>query len=422
MRIAVVGAGISGLTAAYLLSRAHEVELFERNDYAGGHANTVAVREDGVEVGLDAGFVVYNEHTYPGFTKLLRELDVATQPGEMSLSVRCAACRLEYSSRGLRGMLARRRDLARPSRWMLGLDILRFYRDTRHAVESSEYERATLAEFLRARRYSGEFVRHFIVPVASAVWSTPSAEIDSFPVRHFLRFLLNHGIIGLQPAHVWRTVRGGSREYVRRMTEALPAVRLSAPVRRVWREADGARLAIDGAGCRTFDRVVLACHADEALALLADASEEERQALGGFSYSSHRVALHTDASLLPEREAARAAWNYATRDCRRDGRSLMMTYHLNRLQALRTPTDYCVSLNAERVRPETVIREMTYEHPRYTFETLAAQRAVLALDGARHTHFAGAYLGYGFHEDGYASGARVAASIGADARVGVLVS
>lgn len=416
MKIAIVGAGVSGLSAAYLLHRAHDIVLFERNDYAGGHANTVGVAADGRDVGLDTGFIVYNEHTYPGFSSLLRELQVPTKTGDMSLSVRCHACRLEYSSRGLAGMLAQRSGVFRPDRWRLGVDILRFYRDTRRALRDSQGAAGTLAEFVHAHRYSGEFVRHFLTPLVAAVWSTPPGSIRDFPARYMLGFLQNHGIIGLQPAYAWRTVEGGSRAYVRRMTATFACrMRLSTPVRAVRRDVDGVEVALaDGSACR-FDKVVLACHADEALRLLADASPAEQQALGGFAYSENHAVLHTDSSMLPVRAAARASWNYVTDDCRGPQVTLGMTYHLNRLQALDEPVDYCVSINgAAATSPRGVIREMTYAHPTYTQGTLAAQEALRRLNGVRHTYFAGAHLGYGFHEDGFQSGVRVAALMGVE--------
>jgi predicted NAD/FAD-binding protein len=412
VKIAVVGAGISGLTAAYLLNRAHDVELFERNAYAGGHANTVVVSDSGAKVALDTGFIVYNEDNYPGFTRLLRELNVSTQASEMSLGVSCQSCRLEYSSRGLRGMLAQRTNIARPPRWMLGVDILRFYRDTRRVLRRGPFQTDTLGEYLRARRYSGEFSRHFLVPLAAAVWSTSPRQALDFPLRHFLQFLTNHGIIGLQPANKWRTVAGGSRNYIRAMLDTFPGqTHLAAPPTRIERRPDSVHVQLASGECRSFDQVVLACHADEALALLVDPSEAERRALGAFSYTSNRVVLHSDVSLLPARPAARGSWNYATRDCRSDS-ALAMTYHLNRLQALSGTRDYCVSVNPRHIHPGKIIQEMTYDHPQYTFETLEAQQVMERINGERRTWYAGAHLGYGFHEDGLASGARVAAAFG----------
>jgi predicted NAD/FAD-binding protein len=282
-------------------------------------------------------------------------------------------------------------------------------------LESGRYAEATLAGFIADRGYSDEFVRHFLIPLAAAVWSTPPGDVRAFPAEYFLRFLLNHGIIGLGPALVWRTVTGGSREYVRRMTATFPGrMSVSTPVLGVMREADGAAIMLAGGTRRRFDKVVLACHADDALRLLDDAGHEERRALGMFAYTSNRAVLHTDASMLPKRRAARASWNYVTDDCRARGRPLGMTYHLNRLQALREPVDYCVSLNATGIRPDRMLKEMNYDHPQYTFDTLAAQHAVERLQGERHTLFAGAHLGYGFHEDGVASGASVAAMLGVE--------
>lgn len=413
MRIAVIGAGISGLTAAYLLNREHEVHLYERADYVGGHANTVTIDGGDREVGLDTGFIVYNEHTYPGFTKLLAQLGVRTKAGDMSLSVRCRACRMAYCSRGLAGFLAQRTNALRPARAMLAVDVLRFFRDTRRAVTSGSYDSATIDEFVRGRRYGGEFVRHFLVPLASAVWSAPSSSVGAFPAAYFLRFLHNHGIIGLQPAYVWRTVEGGSKRYVAAMIDGFAdRVRTSTPVRAVRRDADGVDVVGDGAEPERYDRVVMATHANEAVSLLADASDAERAALSAFRYTTNHAVLHNDARMLPSREPLRASWNYATADCRSAAESLGMTYHLNRLQALDESEDYCVSLNARGIAPASVIAEMTYEHPQYTFGTLAAQDEVETLQGDRNTFFAGAHLGHGFHEDGLQSGVRVAQRFG----------
>jgi len=415
MKIAIVGAGISGLTAAYLLNRAHDIVLFERGERAGGHAHTIeAVMPDGPPLPLDTGFLVFNEHTYPGFVRLLGQLGVRHQPSDMSISVRCAACRMEYSSRGLAGMLAQRSNALRPARAMLALDILRFYRDVRRELREPAHQGQTLGAFLRARRYGGEFVRHFIIPLAAAVWSTPTRDIEQFPAVYFLRFLHNHGIIGLQPAYEWRTVAGGSRRYVDAMLRTFPCrTRLSTPVRKVLRDAEGVRLLLADGSCPRFDRVVLACHADEALRLLADPDDGERRALAAFAYTSNHAVLHTDPALLPAKDAVRSSWNYATPDCRRPEASLGMTFSLNRLQAIDSPTQYQLSLNSNgHVRPDTIIAEMTYEHPRYSFAALEGQQALLRMSGERHTFFAGAHLGYGFHEDGLQSGVRVAGAFG----------
>ena len=412
MKIAIVGAGISGLTAAYLLNREHEVDVYERADYAGGHAHTVSIDAGDREVALDTGFIVYNEHTYPGFTSLLRKLGVKTKPGDMSMSVRCRACDIEYSSRGIAGFLAQRSNVLRPARALLVVDMLRFYRDARRAIREPGLLSGTLAEFTRARRYSGEFSRHFLFPLASAVWSTPRGDVGEFPAEYFIRFMHNHGIIGFQPAFVWRTIEGGSKRYISAMTAQFSdRVRLKAPVRAVRRDPTCVTL-MTAAGQERYDRVVVATHANEALHLLTDASREERAALSRFQYSTNKAVLHTDSSTMPANDSAWASWNYFTTDCRAEFGSLGMTYHLNRLQALQEPTDYFVSLNAANIRPDAVIDEMSYEHPTYTFDTLTAQRDIETLQGQRRTYFAGAHLGYGFHEDGLQSGVRIARSFG----------
>ncbi len=417
MRVAIVGAGISGLAAAYLLRTAHDVEVFERNDYPGGHSNTIHVEGESGSIALDTGFVVYNEKTYPGFTRLLRELGAPTQPSEMSLSVTCRACRLEYGSRGSRGItgkLAQQGNIARPGRWLLGFDIKRFFRDDQRAVEEGSYSTATLGEFLKAKRYGGEFRRHFIIPLASAVWSMTPDDVWGFPVLYLLKFLQNHGLIGADAAPEWRTVTGGSGEYVRRMVAALPnGVHLSTPVRRVYRSTQGVDLLLATGETRRFDRVVMACPAHRTRSLLADASPEERAALSLFKYTTNRVLLHTDTSVLPASREAWSSWNYSTEDCRGDAGTLRMTYHLNRLQAIPGDRHYCVSVNPDgSVRRETVLRELEDEHPQYTFATMEGQRRLEKLNGTRGTFFAGAHLGYGFHEDGFASGARVAEMLG----------
>jgi predicted NAD/FAD-binding protein len=415
VRIAVVGAGVSGLVSAYLLSKAHEVELFERNAYFGGHANTVCVEHELGPVHLDTGFVVFNQPAYPRFSRLLDELGVASQASDMSFSVSCSACGIEYSSRGMAGRLARPASMLRPGGLRLAYDILRFYRDAPRAMDDGSLECASLRDYLDSKHFGDSFRRHFIAPLAAAVWSMPPDEIESFPARYLLRFLYNHGLVGGGDRWGWRTVSGGSRAYVGAIVSRLCLARHSAPVHSVQRHAGGASLRLADGSSHDFDAVVLACHADEALAMLGDASAEEGAALGAFSYTQNRIVLHTDASFLPSKPAARASWNYQTRDCRGAGSELALTYHLNRLQSIDNGTDYCVSVNATRSIDQTdVIQEIGYTHPRYTFQTLEGQRLVTQINGSRHTYFAGAHLGYGFHEDGVESAYRVAALLGVE--------
>lgn len=395
MRIAVIGSGISGLGAAYLLARAHDVHVFEREGRPGGHANTVI--HDGLA--LDTGFLVHNERNYPLLTRLLRELDVATHESDMSFSVSCAGCGLEYSGRR---PFAQPANAARPAFLSLLWEIGRWLRTARPEDDSQ-----ALAEYLDVHRYSQRFRRHFLVPLTSALWSTSPGRALEFPASYAIRFFANHGMLGFGRFR-WRTVTGGSRRYVDAIANTLgDRLRLGQGVRSVRRSLDCVELRV-GDEIECFDRVVLATHADQALALLEDATADERRVLGAFGYTTNDAVLHTDARFLPRTSAARASWNYRLAD---DGRPTI-TYHLNRLQALDAERDYCLTLN-EDVADEHVLQRFRYEHPQYTVQTLRAQAALPRLADGR-THYAGAYFGNGFHEDGLASGVAAAAALGAD--------
>jgi uncharacterized protein len=395
MRIAVIGSGVSGLGAAYLLARSHDVHVFERDRRPGGHANTVV--HDGLA--LDTGFLVHNERNYPLLTRLLRELAVPTHESDMSFSVSCASCGLEYSGRR---PFAQPANATRPAFLSLLWEIGRWLRTARPEDESQ-----ALADYLDVHGYSQRFRRHFLVPLTSALWSTSPGRALEFPASYAIRFFANHGMLGFGRFR-WRTVTGGSRRYVDAIANTLgDRLRLGHGVRSVRRSPDFVELRVAD-GIERFDRVVLATHADEALALLEDAMPEERRVLGAFGYTTNHAVLHTDARFLPRTSAARASWNYRLAD---DGRPTI-TYHLNRLQALDAKRDYCLTLN-EDVGEEHILQRFTYEHPLYTVGTLRAQAELPRLAGGR-THYAGAYFGNGFHEDGLASGVAVAAALGVD--------
>jgi len=412
MRIAIVGAGISGLTAAYLLCQEHEVTVFEAAGYAGGHSHTVRVDTADESHDVDTGFIVFNDRNYPSFERLLRRLNVAWQPSQMSFSVSDSAGRFEYSSGSPNGLFATRRHLVSPAFHRMVADLRRFHRAARRLLAEPDGD-PSLRDWLEAQRFSRWFIERLIVPQVSAVWSADPEQLWRFPARFLVAFFDNHGMLGMRDRPRWRAITGGSRRYVEALTAPFSErIHLRAPVRAITRAPDHVAVSVAGAGEQRFDHVILATHSDQALALLRDASPREREILGAIPYQRNETVLHTDPRLLPRHRRAWASWNYHLLE-QAPGRTTV-TYHMNRLQSLRAERQFCVTLNqTERIDPAAIIATMTYEHPVYTSAGVRAQARVGEISGHNRTHFCGAYWGWGFHEDGVRSALRVAADFGA---------
>ncbi|MEO8889644.1 MAG: FAD-dependent oxidoreductase [Jatrophihabitantaceae bacterium] len=414
-RIAVIGAGVAGLTAAHVLQRQAEVTLYESAPRLGGHADTHDVASsDGRIHGVDTGFIVHNRHTYPTLLRLFRELDVATQESDMSMSISCGGCGLEYAGgRGVAGLLPSFRAVRNPKYLRMLTEVKRFHRRA-HQLLASDDDAMTVREFLAVGRFSRYFERHFMTPLVAAVWSTAPTKAGDYPARYLFTFLANHGMLSVTGAPQWYTVVGGSARYVERAAKGLGAVQTATPVREVTRVAGGVSIRDDADSVAAYDGVVIATHPDQALRLLAAPTTSERDVLGAIGYTVNPTLLHTDTSVLPNATRAAASWNYAMPSCDALPTNVQLSYNMNRLQQLDAPETFVVTLNpGDRVAPHTIIDRMTYEHPIYTSESVAAQSRLPELnDGV--VAYAGAYHGWGFHEDGCASGVRAASSLGVD--------
>lgn len=412
-RIAVIGGGIAGLSAAWLLSRRYDVRLFEKADRLGGHTHTHAIADPDVPGGvvhLDTGFLVHNNRTYPTLLKLFDELGVERLDSDMSFGVSCRDPDFEYSSRDLNGLFAQRSNLWRPGHYRLLAEILRFNREAPRLLAHPGADDITLGDFLDSHKFSGEFLERFLFPMASAVWSAAWPTLRGFPATTLIRFFHNHGMLSATDNPVWRVVRGGSSAYIPRLLAAPNlSVHTSAAPARVTRTAEGVRLEFADRAPVDADEVVFACHGDEVLPMLADASPLEHEILSAFTTSQNDTWLHTDHTLLPRRTAARASWNVLIGE--RD--EACLTYDLNRLQRLETRTQYCVTLNPPRPIPDDrVLARMSYTHPLFTQAAVRAQDRWKEISGRNRIHLCGAYWFYGFHEDGIRSGVRVAESLG----------
>ncbi len=409
-RVAVIGSGISGLTAAYYLSRKHQVTVFERETRIGGHTNTILVDSSAGPLPVDTGFIVHNDRTYPNFCRLMTELGVETQLSDMSFGVSSRDGSFEYSSRGLRGFFARPTQAFQPSHYILLNEILRFNREAPKFLETTRD--ISLKTFLDEGRYHPVFIERYLYPMAAAVWSMPAETMGGFPAMTLLRFFDNHGLLGINTHPQWRTLRGGSHAYLKPLTAPYSGrIETGVNIRNVTRLVNGVMIEFSGdRPAEEFDHVVFACHGNQVLPLLgADATEGERDVFGNFQTSRNEACLHTDIAILPRRRAAWASWNV-----RLGAGAVQVSYDMNRLQKLPTAETYCVTLNASAdIAPNKVVRKMVYHHPLYTRAAVDAQARWNEVSTAdRRTHFCGAYWFYGFHEDGVRSALRVAAALG----------
>ena len=410
-RIAVVGAGISGLTCAWLLGRSHEVVVFEAEDYIGGHTHTVTVSRPEGEYSVDTGFIVFNDRTYPNFNKLLDQLGIGRQETAMGFAVSAEATGVEYCGDGLGGVFAQRRNLFSPAHWRMVFEILRFNRQAPELLASDEGE-LPLGEYLRRNGYSDRFLTHYILAMGGAIWSCGEAQMASFPARFFVQFFHNHGLLALRNRPQWYVVPGGSRTYVDRMLEDMPAVvRPGTPAQSVRRFPEHVAITTQAHGEEHFDQVVMACHSDQASALLADIDAGEKRLLDAIPYQANDVVLHTDASLMPRNRRTWSSWNALLPA--QGSAAAQVTYNMNILQGIASPVDFCVTLNAtDRIDPASIIGQWRFDHPVFTPEGVQAKEEIARRNGSRRTWFCGAWCRYGFHEDGVVSALAVAEQFG----------
>jgi predicted NAD/FAD-binding protein len=412
MRIAIVGTGISGLVAAYLLSDEHDVVLYEANDYIGGHTHTHDVALDGRTFAVDTGFIVFNEKTYPNFVRLMNQLGVTWQDSNMSFGVKCAQTGLEFSPSTLNALFAQRRNIFRPAFYRMVLDALRFRREALELFETDRHYGKTLDRYLSEKKYSRWFIDFFIVPMGSAIWSADPDQFRQFPARYFAEFFHSHGFLEVKDQPQWLVIKGGSSQYIEPLTRACrDRIRLKCPVQQILRHDDHVTIKTTGMEPEPYDNVVIATHSDQALALLGDPSDKEREILGAIPYQENETVLHTDHSLLPKRRAAWAAWNYHIPEDTL-GR-VAVTYNMNILQSLPASKEFCVTLNmTDPIDPSQIIKALTYHHPVYSPTSLAARQRYDEINGENRTYYCGAYWFYGFHEDGVKSGLAVGERFG----------
>ncbi len=412
MKIAIIGAGISGLSAAYYLRHKHDITVYESAPEIGGHTATIDVEHQGRHYAIDTGFIVYNDWTYPNFIELLTELGVETQTTEMSFSVRCDESGLEYGGNNLNTLFAQRANLLRPKFYQMLNNIVRFNREVVRDLESGRIvESTTLGEYLAANHYGDAFVTQYLVPMGCAIWSASTQRMIDFPLQFFARFFKNHGLLSVNHRPQWHVIKGGSRCYLEPLSRGFKdAIRLNAKIASVRRTRDVVELIMTNGSRAQYDQVVFACHSDQALGLLGDVTRAERNALEAIPYQVNEVVLHTDEGLLPRRRGAWSSWNYWLRE--RNQSRAVLNYNMNILQGIKSESTFCVTLNAtESIASEKIIDRFEYAHPVFSLESVHAVEKIKNFNGHNRTWFAGAYLGNGFHEDGVVSGRRVAEAI-----------
>ena len=407
--IAIIGSGISGLTAAYLLSKKHHVTVFEKNSTVGGHTATVDVSVDNQDYAIDTGFIVFNNKTYPNFLALLSEIGIDKQETEMSFSVHNANTGLEYNGHNLDTLFAQRRNIFRPKFWLLIKEILRFNKLCKEIYQQDDYQAGvTLGGFLTNNNFSDFFAEHYILPMGAAIWSSSLAQMESFEFQFFVKFFSNHGLLNIKDRPQWYVIPNGSRSYLNPLCKPFSQnIKLNANIKSIARKNGGVTILFNDATEQYFDEVVIACHSDQALSLLADANEDEQNVLSAMPYKANSVVLHTDINMLPKRKKAWASWNYQLSENKQADASV--TYNMNILQGLETQHTFCVTLNQkEAINSDKILREFTYHHPVFSLKSCQAQQQRALICGQQHTHFAGAYWHNGFHEDGVRSAVEVA--------------
>ncbi len=414
MKIAVIGSGISGLSAAYLLQHDHEITVFESEESIGGHTATMDVNVQGKDYAVDTGFIVYNDWTYPNFIRLMDELGVQSQPTEMSFSVSCDLSGLEYGGNNLNTLFAQRRNLFSPSYLKMIKDILRFNKESIEDLESGRIEESvTLGEYLKANGYGETFANKYLIPMGSAIWSASTDSMFDFPLLFFVRFFKNHGLLSVNNRPQWRVIKGGSREYLQPLTAGFKdRIRVSSPVATIQRDESGVDVTLADGSVERFDQVIVASHSDQALAMLGDATKAEQDVLGAIPYKQNDVVLHTDDTILPNKKLAWSSWNYWLRSERQE--QAILSYDMNILQGIDAPVTFCVTLNAtESIDASKILGQYSYSHPVFSLESVAAAERWSDINGVNRTWFCGAYWANGFHEDGASSGIRVAKALGA---------